>query len=519
MLKKLLPILLALLLCAAAAAEAPQTFTITGDMEFYSGPGTQYLQSAFHNTPPLPGEQASVLGRVRGADGQDWLFVRFTGHWFSQEYPVQYYLPAACVPECADAPLLSFLSEPNTLAVETSRIYADPEGTNYDGYLTPNEKGVTVLSVQGSIAYVEAINPFGIPRRGYISVRDLLAVPGASALPEAPQGTASLAEQHVIPLRHLPAHSSAQTLMLADGVLVLRYGTIPQNAPWGEALAVIAPDGSLRSNEVYRTHDGMEESTVEFLMGSTEGFRVCLFTGDDLSRVTETHYNPAGEPVRIDVRRYGEGEARPRISTTHYTVSLGRYAFTELRGDETVPLRVMAASGTTVQRNVPAGSDILDAVECNGLLLLPVSTGKGARMFIFDGVALLAEFPLPDSAFQWELQAVPMADGRIAMLLDDGLERWQVYYIDVPAATLTPGQAFSAPYNRRVALLGADGQQLLIALGGVDTQLLLIDGDARQHAGNIPGALMHASSDGESALLLMLREGEMRLERWTLRLP
>ena len=81
MLKKLLPILLALLLCAASAEE-PATLVITADMEFYPGPGTHYLQSAFHNTPPQPGETAQVLGRVRGTDGQDWLFVRFTGHWF-----------------------------------------------------------------------------------------------------------------------------------------------------------------------------------------------------------------------------------------------------------------------------------------------------------------------------------------------------------------------------------------------------------------------------------------------------
>ena len=88
-LKKLLPILLAVLLCTAAAAESPMTFMITADMEFYSGPGTQYTQTAFHNTPPIPGEEATVLGRVQGADGQDWLFVRFTGHWFSQLHPAQ----------------------------------------------------------------------------------------------------------------------------------------------------------------------------------------------------------------------------------------------------------------------------------------------------------------------------------------------------------------------------------------------------------------------------------------------
>lgn len=520
MLKKLLPALLALLLCTAiAAGESPLTLTITEYMEFYAGPGTHYLQSAFHNTPPLPGETAQVLGRVTGEDGQDWLFVRYTGHWFSQTHAVQYYLPVSAAPEFADAPLLTFTSEPNALAVETANIYADPEGTNYDGWISPNDAGVTVLDMQGTIAYIEAVNPYGFLRRGYVSVRDLISVPGSTTLPDAPKGTALLAETHAIPLRHQPAYSHAQTLTLPDGTLVLRYGTIPDNAPWGETLAVITPDSSLLSNQVYRTHNGMEESTVEFLMGSTEGFKVCLYIGDDMSTVTETHYASTGEAVRTDVRRYGDGDPRPTVSTTHYTISLGRFSFTEPT-DETVPLRVRTASGATVQRNVPVQAYILDAVECAGLLLLPVSTGEGARMFIFDGdAALLAEISLPDSAFQWELQAAPMADGRIALLLDDGLEHWQVYYIDASTAVLTPGPTFSAPYNRRVALLAADESQILVAISGLHTEIVLIGNQGQQLAGSAPGTVLHAQTDGTLATLLLMEDGALRLERWTLQLP
>ena len=520
MLKKLLPVLLAVLLCTAAAAESPMTFLITADMEFWSGPGTQYTQGAFHNTPPIPGEEATVLGRVTGADGQDWLFVRFTGHWFSQIHPAQYYLPAASVPACAGAPVLTFLSEPNALAVPEARIYADPEGTNYDGYLTPDDAGVTVLDVQGTIAYIEAVNPYGHPVRGYISTRDLVSQPGIAALPAAPEGTATLTTAHPLPLTHLPATDYAQTLLLPDGSLILRYGTIPADAPWGEAFAVIGPDGRLLANTLYRTHDGMEESTIERLLPDSGGFRITLRQGDEDAAVRETHYAPDGTLLRTDLRRYSGGTPMPCAGTVHYTIALGRPADIEPAEDATIPLRITTASGVSVQRNVPDHVTTPDISECNGLLLLPVHTDKGLTLLVFDqDGSLLADPVLPDNTFEWELQCASMADGRIALLLNTSLETWQAWYLDISADRLTPGPSFTVPYNRRVALLTAGGTHLLIAVSGVETQLLLVSDASRQLAATTPGMVLHAQTDGNTATLLLLQDGALRLERWDLQLP
>lgn len=516
MLKKLLPILLTVLLCAAAAAESPLTFVITPDMAFYSGPGPLYTQSAFHNIPPLPGEEATVLGRVTGADGQDWLFVRFTGHWFSQTRPVQYYIPAASVPACADAPLLTFLREPNTLAVPEARIYADPEGTNYDGYLTPNSAGVTVLSVQGTIAYVEAVNPYGHPVRGYVSVRDLTRQPGVSALPAAPEGTAVLTATRAIPLTYRPASDYAQALSLPDGTLVLRYGTIPADAPWGEAFAVISPDGQLIANTLYRTHDGMEESTVERLLPSPLGFRITLQTGDESGTVREAHYAPDGTLQRTDLRRYSATTPLPCAGTAHFTIALGDPA----DHDTTRPLRLTTSAGVTTQRNLPASAALLDVAECSGMLLLPVSTPAGLTLMLFapDG-SLIAETALPDVTFHWELQCAAMPDGRLALLFNTALETWQAWVLDPATGALTGGPAFTVPYNRRVALLSADGGHLLVALSGVDTALHLVTGGGTHQAGTTPGTLLHVDRAGAAVTLFLLEEGGLRMERWHVTLP
>lgn len=520
MLKKLLPILLALLLCAAAAAEAPLTFTITGDMEFFSGPGTQYLQSAYHNTPPQPGETAQVLGCVRGADGQDWLFVRFTGHWFSQAHPVEYYLPASAVPEFSGAPLLTFTQEPNALAAESTRVYADPEGTNYDGSLTPTEAGVTVLAVQGNLAYIEAVNPYGFLHRGYISLTDLADIPGATALPAAPKGTATQAAAYTLPLEHRPAGSSLQALTLADGTLVLHYGTVPANAPWGEALAVVSPDGQLLANQIYRTHDGTEESTIEFLLTSPEGFKVCRYTGDDMNAVHEMHFAPGGQAVRTDVRRYPASDLRPRMSTAGFTVALGRSAHAEASGSATIPLRITAASGASTQFNVDMSATLLYAAEYEGRLLLALLDEDGARFLLFGrNAAILADIRPSTDLSITDLSAIPTADDRIALLLTDGTELWQVWYLDAAAGTLTPGPAVQLPTNRRISLLAADEEQLLIAVSGTQTQLLRVTAGEQQLAAAIPGTLLHASVSGGTATLLLLESATLRLEHWTLRLP
>lgn len=520
MLKKLVLLILMLLLALPAAAESSMSLVITGEMQFYSGPGTQYLQSAFHNTPPQPGEAAQVLGRVPGADGQDWLFVRFTGHWFSKEQPVQYYLPVSAAPEFADAPLLTFTREPNALAAESVRIYADPEGTNYDGYLNPNDAGVTVLDTQGSMAYIEAVNPYGFLHRGYVSIKDLAAFPGASSLPAAPQGTAVLAQARDIPLTHMPATSYAEALRLADGRLILQYGTIPENAPWGEALAIISPDGQLIRNFVYRTHDGMEESTIEFLLTSPEGFKVCRYVGDALTPVHETHYTPDGVPSRTDVRRHSDGDPRPRMATAGFTVSLGRTSYAEETGGTTIPLRITAAGGSVMQMNVDMCTTLLDAVECGDLLLVSISDESGPRFLVFDeNAALVSDTRLPANLLVSTLHTAPMADGRIALLLGDGVELWQCWYLDTAAGLLTPGQSLNIPYNRRVALLAADEEQLLIAISGVDTQLLLTDEQTQQLAATTPGMVIHVESDGSTATLLLMQDSQLRVETWQLHLP
>lgn len=519
MLKKLLPILLALLLCAAAAEE-PATLVITADMEFYSGPGTHYLQSAFHNTPPQPGETAQVLGRVRGTDGQDWLFVRFTGHWFDSAYPVQYYLPLASAPEWADAPLVDFMQESNALAAESVRVYADPEGTNYDGYLTPDDAGVTVLDVQGGMACIEAVNPFGVLRRGYVSIRDLAVQPGFSALPAAPEETAVLSASHVLPLTHRPHDSQCETLLLADGSLVMRYGTIPADAPWGEALAIIDRSGQLRANAVYRTHDGTEVSTIEFLLGSPLGFKVCRFTGEDMSPVHEIHFSPDGQAQRTDVRRYSQSDPRPCMGTAGFTVFMGRTIHAEETGSATIPLRIAAASGEFTQLSVDRHATLLGVHSCGDGLLVALADGADLRFLLLNGsAALTADIRQPARLPVTDLQCLPMADGRIALLLGDGRAERQVCYLDAAAGTLTPGLTLQIPENRRVALLAADGEQLLLAVSGVETQLILVTGQEQQLAGSTPGAILHAHVGGTTASLLLLHKDEVRLENWTIILP
>ncbi len=514
--KKLLPLLLTLLfLACCAAAEAPRTLVITDTMEFYSGPGGQYLQSAFHNTPPLPGETADVLGRVSGTDGQDWLLVRFTGHWFDQAYDVWYYLPVAMAPEHADAPLLTFLNEPNALAVESARVYADPDGRNYDGYITPTEDGVTVLALEDSSAYIEAVNPFGIPRRGFVSVRDLAHIPGASALQEAPDGTATRILVSDLPLAYRPVRAWTEVLALEDGSLVLHYDTIPTDAPWGEALAIVSPDGQLAANVLHRTHDGMEESTIEFLLTSLEGFRICRYASNDLTPLQETHYNLAGEAVRTDLRRYAGIEPRPRMSTASFTLALGADD-----GSPTLPLRITAASGEVTQISIRPDDQLYSVTECAGLLLVPVCGEGGVQLLVFGQQAqLMTQLLLPGQLHANPLQAVPMADGRIALLFSDGLELWQGFCLDPVTGTLTAISSLSVPYNRTVSLLAANDRQMLLAISGVSTQLILWDGQAQQLAATIPGALCHACSDGQTATLLLLENGQMRLERWQLRLP
>ncbi|MBR3763123.1 MAG: hypothetical protein IKK57_01055 [Clostridia bacterium] len=517
MLKKLLLLLLALLLCSAAA-EAPVTFVITDEMQFYSAPGREALQSAFHNTPPQPGETAEIIGRVAGTDGEDWLLVCFTGHWFSRSMPVWYYLPASAVPEAADVPVLDLLAEKNALAAEYVTVYADPQGLNHDGYLLPDDAGVTVLALHGDFVYIEAVNPYGYLRRGFIAAADLVSPPGASALEKAADTVAVRTEALSIPLIHAPANGDFEALPLAGGTLVLRYGSVPADAPWAVTLAVIAPDGTLTANLIHRTHDGAEESTVEYLLASPLGFRVCRFTGEEAASVREEHYSLTGEAVRTDVRRYAGGEVRPVRDTAGFSVSFGGGVDAVTQGLQSVPLRITAAGGAAIQMNVSADAYIHGVTECDGMLLLPVCTGGNTRLLLISGeAAVLADIAVPMDIY--DLQAAAAEDGVLALMTTDGLGTWQSWTLDVTSGMLTAGDSMTIPANRQVALLAADAGRLLLAVSGTQTQLLLVEDGRQLLAAETPGSLVHAASDGETAALLLMENGLLRLERWSLQIP
>ena len=510
-------LLLFVLLTSVSLAQEPLTFVITEDMQFYAAPGKEALQSAFHNTPPQPGETAEIIGRVTGEDGQDWLLVCFTGHWFSQSMPVWYYLPATSVPDAADVPVLQLLEEKNALAAESVRIYADPEGLNYDGFLTPDDAGVTVLSLHGDFVYIEAVNPYGYLRRGFISAADLVSPPGASVLEKAEDGIAVRTAEVGIPLTYVPASTDIEALALADGSLVLRYGSVPADAPWAVTLAVIAPDGTLTANRIHRTHDGAEESTVEYLLASPLGFRVCRYEGDSQTPIREEHYSVAGEPLRTDVRRYSDSEARPIRGTASFTVALGHRTADEQPFPDTLPLRITAASGAVMQLNVPAEAYIPCVRECAGMLLVPVCAGEDSRLLVFSGEAhLLADVPLPADIF--DLQAVPAGES-LFLMTTDGLGNWQNWTLNPADGSLTTGSSFVIPANRRVVLLAAEGGRQLLAVGGTQTQLLLMEDGKQLLVAGINGSLVFAASDGETAALLLMENGLLRLEKWSLQLP
>lgn len=515
MLRKTLLLLLTLLLALPAMAEENTTLVLTSSMAFFSGPGPQYTQGAYHNTPPQPGETATVLGRVPGANGQDWLLVRFTGHWFSQALPVQYYLPVSDAPAFSDAPLLTFTREPNALAAEYVNVYADPEGENYDGWLTPDEAGVTVLEIVGSMAYIEAVNPYGYPMRGYISVRDLTVSPGAAALPAAQPGTAVRTLAAAIPLTCAPQNSSIEALSLSDGTTVLRYDTLRDDGTWCVALAVIGPDGQLRANFLHRTHAGAEESTVEFLLAAPEGFRICRCEGDEMTPIRQTIYTSGGELLRTEVRRFADDEPRPGMGTAGFTLAQDVHA-----GEGPLAVCITTATGATARFSLEAAAGVLPPVEAGGLLLLPVTIGAQTELLIFNAdAALVSRTVLPQIPTLWAMSAAPIADGQIALLLSVGSEEWQSGSLSPVSGTFTPGPTFTAPSNRSVNLLAAQEGQLLVAVSGVDTQLLLIGGVLPQLAAQIPGTIVHARTDGSAATLLLLQDGQLRLERWELTLP
>ena len=53
----------------------------------------------------------------------------------------------------------------------------------------------------------------------------------------------------------------------------------------------------------------------------------------------------------------------------------------------------------------------------------------------------------------------------------------------------------------------------------METQLLLVSDASRQLAATTPGMVLHAQTDGNTATLLLLQDGALRLERWDLQLP
>lgn len=142
------------------------------------------------------------------------------------------------------------------------------------------------------------------------------------------------------------------------------------------------------------------------------------------------------------------------------------------------------------------------------------------RLLIFDeNGALTTEGTLP--CYAYGLQLVPLDDGRVCLLAQDAALVWHGYILNPADGAVVPtGFTLPADPNRETALLAADEAQNLVALSGMSTRLLLTRGTETLLTAEIPGSLIYAESDGATArLLLLLQNGQLRLETWRLNLP
>lgn len=211
--KRLLAMLLVLLLALPlACAEEGMTLVIAEDMRFRGGPGMEYGQSVAFNYPPEVGESADVLGRCG-----EWLLVCYQGYWFGDAKPVWAYLHVSDAPEYENVPEMAFDPKSNALGVESSQLYADPEGETANNWIAYDENGLTVLAVYGDMAYVDAVNPYGNLVRGFISVNSLAKDPTAPELQNAPEGAAVLTEKAELNLKYAPAFSAIDVIGLDGG--------------------------------------------------------------------------------------------------------------------------------------------------------------------------------------------------------------------------------------------------------------------------------------------------------------
>ncbi len=520
MLKKLtvcIAVLLMLLSCAAIAEE-PMTLVITENMQFYSGPGYQYTQTAYHNNNPIPGETAQVIGR----EG-DWLLVSFTGYWFTGATPIWYYLPLADAPEFADAPTLTFTPQPNALAVESANVYADPEGLTYDLYIKPDAAGLTVLEYEGSMAYVEAINIYGHLLRGFIRTDDLQQAPDRTALTGAPEGTTVLMRRTELPLTHAPSSQYMTVLMLADDTLVCQYDTLIPDGT-AIALATISDSGEMMSNQIIRERDGEEEAVLNFLLPHPDGFSYSYASGDDLSPIHETWFTPEGRKISSATMHIGEGGELETLGTSSFRIATGRTVDAEISGSPIIPLRItpLHADGGTLME-IRRDDYVSGMAECAGHLVLAVGSehlGEPVtHLLLFNAHAQLISDTVISGPVN-DLGIVPGQASQAFLLAHTRGDQWAGYRVSFQDGAVTQtDRELTIPVNRRCALLAASDDALLIALSGVDTQLLLTDGQTASLAAETAGTLIHAASDGQTATLLLMENGVLRTEVYALRLP
>ena len=511
MMKRICCLLLVLLCVLPALAEEPgMTVTLTSGMSLRNGPGEEYGQSVFNNYPPRAGESADILGRCG-----EWLLLSYTGYWFGQEKQVWSYLHVSHAPEYANAPEMAFDPKPNALGVESTQAYADPAGLVANNWLGYREEGLTVLAVYGDMAYVEGLNPYGSLNRCFIPVSALATDPTAPAMSPAPEGTAVRIASAEIDLDDAPMSSYMEVIALDGGNLALHYDTERSGGRLSWVTAVISPEGKALNSFVLRTLDGDDEHTVEYMLPTKSGYVVNRVGGDEDNTVRQTIFTYAGKKKDTDTKRYKPGDLWDTQGTVHYRLSEGLTRDAEEAGALTRPVEVRLLHGSDATRfDVGVGDWIHGVLEGDFGLLVPVVGEDATRLLVFDGKAqLVCEGTLP--CFVYELQFVPLADGRLFLLTKPAEGDWQGWLFN-PADGAVGAADFTLPAdpNRETALLAADGDQLVLAQGGLSTRLLLTDGTDTLLAAEVPGVLVHAESDGETARLLMWQGGKLRLDTW-----
>lgn len=511
MMKRVLCLLLILLCALPALAEEPgMTVTLASGMSLRNGPGEEFGQSVFNNYPPKAGDQADVLGRCG-----EWLLLSYTGYWFGQEKQVWSYLHVSHAPEYANTPEMAFDAKPNALGVESTQAYADPEGMVANNWLGYREEGLTVLAVYGDMAYVEGLNPYGSLNRCFIPVSALSNDPTAPALQPAPEGTAVRIASAEIVLDDAPMSSNMEVIALDGGNIALRYDTERSNGRLSWVTAVISPEGKALNRYVLRTLDGDDEHTVEYMLPTKSGYVINRIGGDEDNTVRQTIFTYAGKKKGTDTKRHKTGDLWDTQGTVHYRLSEGLTREAEDAGALTRPVevRLLHSSGAT-RFDVGVGDWIHGVLEGDFGLLVPIVGEDNTRLLIFDNrAALSCETVLP--CLVYDLQLAPLSDGRVYLLTRSIEGDWQGYILN-PADGMVTATGFTLPAdpNRDTALLAADGNRLLLAQGGLSTRLLLTDGDQTLLAAEVPGVLVYAESDGETARLLMWQGGKLRLDTW-----